>query len=62
VGRGREKGRRIPPLTVSCRVVNNVFVMFIPDFGAVRSWPATMVWRDSSGRVVNTIDERPFHP
>ncbi len=25
-------------------------------------WPTAAVWRSASGKVIKTVDERPFHP
>jgi hypothetical protein len=59
---GRQGHQRLPPIVVSGDVVNNLFIVPVPDLGPVRSWPTTMVWRNASGQIIKTINERPFHP
>lgn len=59
---GGSGAHHLPPLTVTSTVVGNVFAMAIPDFGATRNWPSTMVWRSRTGVLIKTIDERPLSP
>jgi hypothetical protein len=39
-----------------------VFVIPIPTLFERGGWPATAIWRSASGKVIKTVDERPFHP
>ncbi|HET6866431.1 MAG TPA: hypothetical protein VFH80_10990 [Solirubrobacteraceae bacterium] len=54
--------RRLPALSATGNVVDNVFVMRVPTLFERGAWPTTAVWRPADGHVVKTIDERPFHP
>jgi hypothetical protein len=54
--------RRLPALNATGGVVNNVFVIPIPTLFQRGGWPTTAIWRSASGKVINTVDERPFHP
>jgi hypothetical protein len=55
-------GRPVPALNATGRVVNNVFVIPVPTLFERGGWPVWAVWRSASGRVIKTVDERPFHP
>ena len=59
---GGHGSHRLPPISLSSNVIGNVFVMTIPNFGAARYWPSTMIWRAASGAVSKTINEEQFHP
>jgi hypothetical protein len=52
----------LPALSVTGDVVNNVFVIPIPTLFQRGGWPATAIWRSASGKVIRTVNERPFHP
>lgn len=54
--------RRLPALSATGDVVNNVFVIPIPTLFERGGWPTTAIWRSASGKVIKTIDERPSHP
>jgi hypothetical protein len=54
--------RRLPPLSVTGEVVNDVFAIPIPTLFQRGGWPTTAIWRSASGTVIKTIDERRFHP
>jgi hypothetical protein len=54
--------RRLPPLSATGDVVNDVFVIPIPTLFQRGGWPTTAIWRSASGKVIKTVDERPFHP
>lgn len=58
----RHRGRRLPPLNATGHVINDVFVIRIPSLFERGGWPTTAVWRSSSGKVIKTVNERPFHP
>ena len=58
----RYVSHRLPPLNATGDVVNDVFVIPIPTLFQRGSWPTTAIWRSASGKVVRTVDERPFHP
>ncbi len=58
----RHAGRHVPALNATGRVVNNVFVIPVPTPFERGGWPVAAVWRSTSGRVIKTVDERPFHP
>jgi hypothetical protein len=54
---------RLPPLSVTGNVVNNVlFIRPIPTLFQRGGWPTSALWRSASGKVIKTVDERPFHP
>lgn len=55
------RGRRLPALSATGHVVNDVFVIPIPTL-LERDWPNNEVWRTASGRVIKIVNERPFHP
>jgi hypothetical protein len=59
---GRHGTHRLPPISLTSNVIGNVFVMTIPNFGAARYWPSTMIWHAASGAVTKTINEEQFHP
>lgn len=56
------RNRRLPPLSATGGVVNNVFVIPIPTLFERGAWPTTAIWRSASGKLIKTINERPFHP
>jgi hypothetical protein len=58
----RHGSHRLPPLNATGDVVNNVFVIPIPTLFERGGWPTTAIWRSASGKVIKTVDERPFHP
>ncbi len=58
----RHAGRRLPALSATGNVVNDVFVIPIPTLFQRGGWPTTAIWRSASGTVIKTVDERPFHP
>jgi hypothetical protein len=58
----RYGSHRLPPLSATGEVVNNVFVISIPTLFQRGAWPTTAIWRSASGTVIKTIHERPFHP
>lgn len=59
---GRQGNQQLPPIAISANVANNLFILTVPQFGPLRTWPTTMIWRNTSGRVIKTIDERPYQP
>jgi hypothetical protein len=58
----RHGSRRLPALSATGTVVNNVFVIPVPTLFQRGGWPDTAIWRSASGTVIHTVDERPFHP
>lgn len=54
--------RRLPALNATGDVVNNVFVIPVPTLFQRGGWPSAAIWRASSGKVIKTINETPFHP
>ena len=58
----RYRNHRLPPLSATGDVVNDVFVIPIPTLFQRGGWPTTAIWRSASGKVIRTVDERPFHP
>jgi hypothetical protein len=58
----RHGTKRLPPLSATGDVINNVFVIPIATLFQRGGWPATAIWRSASGQIVNTINEGPFHP
>jgi hypothetical protein len=56
------RAKRLPPLSATGDVINNVFVISIPTLFERGAWPATAIWRSASGQIIKTINERPFHP
>ncbi len=58
----RAGSRRLPPLSVTGGVVDDVFVIPIPSLPQRGGWPTTAIWRSASGKVIKTVDERPFNP
>jgi hypothetical protein len=48
--------------SVTGNVVNGVFVISGANRSALQNWPITSTWRSSSGNIVKTVNERPFHP
>ncbi len=52
-------GKRLPKLTATGDVVNNVFVIPIPTRYENAS-PASAIWRSQSGEVLKTINARPL--
>ena len=54
--------RRLPALSATGDVVNDVFVIPVPTLFQRGGWPSTAIWRAASGKVIKTIDENPFHP
>jgi hypothetical protein len=59
---GRHGNRRLPALSATGNVVNNVFVIPVPTLFERGGWPATATWRSASGKVIKTIDETRSHP
>jgi hypothetical protein len=57
----RRGSHRLPPLSATADVVNNVFVIPIPTLFQRGGWPTTAIWRSASGNVIKSVDERPFH-
>jgi hypothetical protein len=51
-----------PAFSATGNVVNNVFVISASRRSAQQNWPITAIWRAASGKVIKTINERPFHP
>jgi hypothetical protein len=58
----RNGTKRLPPLSATGDVINNVFVIPIPTLYERGGWPATAIWRSAPGQIVKTINEGPFHP
>jgi hypothetical protein len=59
----RYRGHRLPPLSVTGNVVNDVlFIHPIPTLFQRGGWPTSAIWRSASGKVIKTINETPFHP
>ena len=56
------RGERLPALDATGNVVNNVFVMPVPTLFERGAWPTAEVWRSSTGKMIKTVNERPFHP
>ncbi len=54
--------RRLPALSATGGVVNDVFVIPVPTLFQRGGWPTTAIWRSASGNAIKTVDERPFHP
>lgn len=54
--------RRLPALSATGDVVNNVFVIPVATLFQRGGWPSTAIWRSPSGEVIKTIDESPLHP
>lgn len=58
----RHGRQRLPALNATGNVVNNVFVIPIPTLFERGGWPTTATWRTASGKPIQTVNERPFHP
>lgn len=58
----RHGSQRLPALSTTGDVLNDVFVISIPTLFQRGRWPTTAIWRSASGKVIKTVDERPFHP
>lgn len=58
----RHGSHRLPPLSATGDVVNDVVVIPIPTLFQRGGWPTTAIWRSASGSVIKTINETPFHP
>jgi hypothetical protein len=58
----RYGSHRLPPLNATGEVVNDVFVIPIPTLFQRGGWPTTAIWRAPSGKIIRTVDERPFQP
>jgi hypothetical protein len=58
----RYRSRRLPALNATGNVTDNVFIIPIPTLFERGAWPSTAIWRSSSGRVIKTVNETPFHP
>jgi hypothetical protein len=56
------RSQHLPALNATGEVVNNVFVIPVPTLFERGGWPTTAIWRSASGKVIKTVDERPFHP
>jgi hypothetical protein len=56
------RGQRLPALSVTGNVIDNVFVVPIPTLFERGAWPNTAIWRSTSGAIIKTINEVPFHP
>ncbi len=55
-------GNGLPPLSATGDVVNGVFVIPVPTLFERGGWLTTAIWRSAAGKVIKTVDERPFHP
>lgn len=58
----RNGSPRLPELSATGDVVDNVFVIPIPTLFRRGGWPTKATWRSASGTVIKTVNERPFHP
>ncbi len=58
----RHYNRRLPALSATGDVVNNVFVIPVPTLFERGGWPTTAIWRSASGKIIKTIDETQSHP
>jgi hypothetical protein len=56
------RGRRLPALSVTGDVIDNVFVVPIPTLFERGGWPNAAIWRSNSGTIIKTVNEVPFHP
>jgi hypothetical protein len=56
------RGHQLPALNASGNVINNVFVIAIPTLFQRGGWPTAAIWRAASGKIIKTVNERPFHP
>jgi hypothetical protein len=56
------RGHHLPPLNATGNVINNVFVTPIPTLFERGAWPTEAIWRSANGKIIKTINERPFHP
>lgn len=54
--------RRIPALSATGTVIDNVFVIPIPTLTERGSWPNTAIWRSATGKLIKTVNEVPFAP
>ncbi len=53
---------RMRAFSVTGNVINNVFALSASRRSAQRNWPTSSIWRSASGKVIKTVNERPFHP
>ncbi len=53
---------RLRAFSVTGNVANSVFVLSASRRSAQQNWPTSAIWRSPSGKVIKTVNERPFHP
>jgi hypothetical protein len=58
----RFHGRHLAALNTAGLVVNDVFVIPVHTLLQRGAWPTTETWRSATGKVIKTVNERPFHP
>jgi hypothetical protein len=58
----RFHGRPLAALNATDSAINDVFVIPIPRPFQRGAWPTTETWRSASGKIIKTVNERPFHP
>jgi hypothetical protein len=52
----------LPALNATGKVIDNVFIIPIPTLFKRGGWPTTATWRSTTGKLIKTINETPFHP
>jgi hypothetical protein len=53
---------RLPAFGKTGSVLNSVFVISASRRSKRQNWPITAIWRSTSGKIIKTVNERPFHP